>query len=133
MPKPVTLTAPRAYEIADAFGQASSAILEYRVSNRSSLSKAEARALESAEDRLDSLVVLFRGYGIALLAADAQAAATELTQAITKARNALNTIENVKTAIRIAGAVADLAVAVLAVNPKGVADAAAEIGKLAKT
>jgi hypothetical protein len=117
------LTTTEAYEIADSFAQASARILDFRVTNRGTLSKDEASELEKYEDRLDHMVVLFRGYGIRLIGEGAQVAVLELRSAIDLGKDALAKINKIKKAILVAGALVDLAVAVLAKDSKGIVGA----------
>lgn len=120
----IELTVDEAYKIADNFKQASGRILDFRIANRSALSSDESDKLEMSEDRLDQMVVLFRGYGIKLIAENAQEAVNELKTAIDLGKNTLAKIKKIKKAIEIASALADLAAAVLAapltMNPKAV-------------
>ncbi len=125
MANETNLTKEEAYEIADKLALASARILEFRVEIRDPpLSNEEADELEKCEDSLDSLVVLFRSYGIQLIGSDANEAVTELKSAIDAAKKTLEKINTIKKTIRIAGAVVDLAVAVLAKDPKGIINAA---------
>lgn len=133
MANELQLTEAEAYEIADSFAQASAGILDFRVTNRSSLSDDEATDLEKCEDRLDHMVVLFRGYGIRLIGAGAQEAVSELKCAIAFGKNSIAKINKIKTAIKIAGAFVDLAVAVLAKDPKGIFTAAEGVRTVAKS
>jgi len=126
------LTQEEAYEIADSFAQASARILDFRITNRSTLSEDEARDLEKCEDSLDHMVVLFRGYGIRLIAAGAQHAVAELKSAIALGKGAIAKINKIKKAIKIATALVDLAVAVLAKDPKGIVAAAKSVQTAAK-
>lgn len=127
MAKKIELTVDEAYEIADSFAQASASFLNYRVENRNSLSQSQLDQLERCEDSLDSMVVLFRGYGIKLIGAEAESAVEELKSAIALGKGAIEKITKVKKAIAIAGAVVDLAVAVLAQDPKGILTAASGV------
>lgn len=120
MANELQLTEAEAYEIADSFAQASARILDFRVTNSGALSNDEASDLEKSEDSLDHMVVLFRGYGIRLIGAGAQDAVSELKSAINLGKEAIAKINKIKKAIKIAGALVDLAVAVLAKDPKGI-------------
>lgn len=126
------LTKDEAYEIADSFAQASARILDFRVTNLSSLSDEEATDLEKCEDRLDHMVVLFRGYGIRLIGAGAQEAVSELKSAIALGKDVIAKINKIKKAIKIAGALVDLALAVLAKDTKGILSAAKGVQTAAK-
>lgn len=121
------LTAEEAYAIADGFAQASARLLDFRVAHGNLLADEQAFELERCEDTLDHLVVLFRGYGIELIGARGQEAVVELRGAIADAKLKLGQITQTKKAIKIAGALVDLAVAVLAKDPKGVLAAAKDI------
>lgn len=121
-----------AYEIADSFAQASARILDFRVTNRGSLSNDEATELEKCEDSLDHMVVLFRSYGIKLIGAGADEAITELKSAIDLGKKTIAKIDKIKKAIKIAGALVDLAVAVLAKDPKAILAAAQGVQGAAK-
>lgn len=132
MANELQLTEAEAYEIADSFAQASARILDFRVTNQSSLSDDEATDLEKCEDSLDHMVVLFRGYGIRLIGAKAQNAVSELKSAIALGKETIAKINKIKKAIKIAGALVDLAVAVLAKDPKGILAAAKGVQTAAK-
>lgn len=125
------LSVSEAYEIADTFAQASARILDYRVNNRSSLSYEDASSLEKYEDSLDHMVVMFRGLGIKLIGAKADIAINELKQAVSAGRDAISQISQVKEAIKLAGAIVDLAVAVLAKDSKAILSAAKTVANAA--
>jgi hypothetical protein len=132
MANELQLTEKEAYEIADSFAQASARVLDFRITNRSTLSEDEALDLEKCEDRLDHMVVLFRGYGIRLIAAGAQDAVTEPNSAIALGKDAIAKVNKIKKAIKLASALVDLAVAVLAKDPKGIVAAAKSVQMAAK-
>jgi len=132
MANELQVTEKEAYEIADSFAQASARVLDFRITNRSTLSEDEALYLEKCEDRLDHMVVLFRGYGIRLMAAGAQDAVTELKSAIALGKDAIAKVNKIKKAIKLASALVDLAVAVLAKDPKGIVAAAKSVQTAAK-
>jgi len=132
MAKVLQLTQAEAYEIADSFAQASACILDFRIQNRSSLSDDEATDLEKSEDSLDHMVVLFRGYGIRLIGSLAQDAVSELKAAISLGKEVIARINSIKKAIKIAGTLVDLAVAVLAKDPKGILAAVKGVQTAAK-
>lgn len=124
MANELQLPTAEAYEIADSFAQASARILDFRVTNRSSLSDGESTDLEKCEDSLDHMVVLFRGYGIRLIGAGAQEAVSELKSAIVLGKETIAKVNKIKKVIKIAGALVDLAVALLAKDPQGLLAAA---------
>lgn len=132
MDNELQLTEIEAYEIADSFAQASARILDFRITNRSTLSDDEASDLEKCEDNLDHMVVLFRGYGIRLIDAKAQNAVSELKVAIALGKETIAKINKIKEAIKVANALVDLAVAVLAKDPKGIVAAAKGVKTAAK-
>lgn len=118
------LPAKEACAIADSFAQASARLLDLRIAKGNLLSAEEAFALEKCEDTLDHLVVLFRGYGIQLIGAKAQPAMVELKAAVALAKITIEKSGEIKQAIKIAAALVDLAVAVLAKDPKAILGAA---------
>lgn len=118
-----------AYEIADSFAQASSRVLDYRVSHRAELTPSEAQELEQCEDRLDHMVVMFRGYGIRLIGAGAADAVAELKLAVAGARETLEQVARTKKAIKVAASLVDLAAALLSRDPKAVLAAAKGLRK----
>lgn len=132
MANELQMTKAEAYEIADSFAQASARILDFRVANRSSLSDDEATDLEKYEDSLDHMVVLFRGYGIRLIGAGAQEAVSELKSEIALGKETIAKVNKIKKVIKIAGALVDLAVALLAKDPKGLLAAAKGVRTAAK-
>jgi Ribonuclease G/E len=132
MANKLELTVEKSYELADSFAQASARILDFRISNRDSLTPEEAARLERCEDSLDSMVVLFRGYGITLIGAGAGKAAEELKRAIEAGKSAIETINKVKNAIKIAEALVVLSVAVLSKNTRDVLAAAKTLKSVAK-
>jgi hypothetical protein len=132
MKNEIVLKTEDAYQIADNFALASARILEFRVTNRASLSKKDATQLEKCEDTLDSMVVLFRGYGIRLIGANAEGAVTKLKLAIDSAKKTLETISNIKMALNVASALVDLAHAVLRQDPDGIIEAAKRVTSLSK-
>jgi len=121
------VTAKEAYEIADSFAQASARMLDFRIANSNVLSDEDASKLERCEDTIDHLVVLFRGYGIRLIGAKAREAMVELQAAVDVARLTIEKINKTKKVIKIAGALVDLAVAVLAKDPKAILGAAKKV------
>jgi hypothetical protein len=132
MANKLELTVKKSYELADSFAQASARILDFRISNRDSLTPEEAARLERCEDSLDSMVVLFRGYGITLIGAGAGKAAEELKLAIEAGKSAIETINKVKSAIKIAEALVVLSVAVLAKNTRDILAATKTLKSVAK-
>ncbi|HET7831384.1 MAG TPA: hypothetical protein VFK88_00315 [Gallionella sp.] len=118
------LTAEEAYEIADSFAQASARVLDYRIAHRDHLAPAESDELEKCEDRLDHMVVMFRGYGIQLIGAKASDAVLELKAAIEIAKAAMEQVEKIKDAIKLASALVELAVALTSKDPKAILAAA---------
>ena len=132
MANKLELTVEKSYELADSFAQASARILDFRISHRDSLTPQEAARLERCEDSLDSMVVLFRGYGITLIGAGAGKAADELKLAIEAGKSAIETIHKVKSAIKIAEALVVLSVAVLSKNTRDILTAAKTLKSVAK-
>ena len=132
MANKLELTVKKSYELADSFAQASARILEFRISNRDLLTPEEAARLERCEDSLDSMVVLFRGYGITLIGTGAGKAAEELKLAIEAGKSAIETINKVKSAIKIAEALVVLSVAVLSKNTRDILAAAKTLKSVAK-
>jgi hypothetical protein len=118
------LTTEEAYEIADSFAQASARVLDFRISNRATLTREESAELEKCEDRLDHLVVLFRGYGIQLIGTKAAEAIAEIKDAIGAAKTAIENAAKVKNAIKLASGLVDLAMAIVSKNPKTILEAA---------
>jgi hypothetical protein len=128
MEQKTNFTGKEAYEIADKFALVSARILEFRVEKRDPPLSDEASAeLEKYEDSLDAIVVLFRGHGIQLIGTKANEAMAELKSAIEAGKTMLEQIKTIKKALKIAGTVVDLAVAVLAKDPKGILDAAQSV------
>ncbi len=132
MANKLELTVKKSYELADSFAQASARILDFRISNRDLLTPEEAARLERCEDSLDSMVVLFRGYGITLIGTGAGKAAEELKLAIEAGKSAIETINKVKSAIKIAEALVVLSVAVLSKNTRDILAAAKTLKSVAK-
>lgn len=124
MTSQLDLTTEQAYEIADSFAQASARVLDYRIAHRGSLTPEESDELERCEDRLDQMVVMFRGYGIQLIGAKAAEAVVELKAAIDIAKTTLEQIEKIKDAINLAGALVELAAALTSKNAKAIMAAA---------
>ena len=118
------LSADESYAIADSLAQASASLLDFRVAHGELLSDEQAFELERCEDTLDHLVVLFRGYGIHLIGAKSREAVVELQRAVDGAKLKLGQITATKKAIKIADDLVDLAVAVLAKDPKALLAAA---------
>jgi len=130
MAEKTILPEKEAYEIADKFALISAQILEFRIEKREPpLSDENAAELEKYEDSLDALVVLFRNYGIQLIGKNTGNAVAELRNAVEAGKTKLMQVNSIKQAVRIAGAVVDLAVAVLAREPKGILNAAQKVMK----
>jgi hypothetical protein len=124
MAKILSLSAEQSFEIADSFAQMSGKVLDFRISKSTALKPKESSALEKAEDNLDHLVVLFRANGIQLLGSEAKDAIAELSSAIIIAKKKITKIAKIKKAIEIATSVVELAVAILAKDPKAILIAA---------
>ncbi|NTW07187.1 MAG: hypothetical protein HGA29_05015 [Syntrophaceae bacterium] len=128
MAEKTILPEKEAYEIADKFALISAQILEFRIEKREPpLSDEDAAELEKYEDSLDALVVLFRNYGIQLIGKKANEATVELRNAVEAGKKTLKQVNTIKQAINIAGALVDLAVAVLSREPKGILNAAQKV------
>jgi len=132
MPKTTELGLEASFEVADAFAQASAAILDFRVENNSSLDPNERSALEKAEDQLDHFVVIFRAHGIELIGAKAAQAAEDLKAAVEDAKAKLKKIAKIKKAIAIATSLVALAVALLSKDVKAVIAAVEAVNKAKK-
>lgn len=127
MAKELQLKKEDAYEIADSFAQASANILDFRFKNRKTLTNKDASDLEKCEDSLDQMVVLFRGYGIRLIADEAENAISELKSAIALGKDTITNVNKIKKAISVATALVNLAISVLAKDPKGIVAAAMSV------
>lgn len=118
------LTPEDAARIADSFAQASARVLDFRVAHRDQLSDDELDELEKREDLLDHMVVLFRNFTIQLIGEKAGEALAELKAAVDLARATIEKTRQVKNAIKLAGQLVDLAVALTSKNPKAILGAA---------
>lgn len=127
MRTPHALTKEETYAIADSLAQASSLVLDLRIRQRATLSQDEQVLLEKHEDHLDTLVSLFRAYGIYLITEDAQQASSELLQAIDKGKARLKRITDIKAGIDTAARLVDLGAALLSRDPVALLEAAAKL------
>jgi len=124
MAEQLNLTPQQAYAIADSLAQASARVLDYRVTYQDRLAPEDLKKLEECENALDHQVVQIRNHGIQLISAEAEGAVVELGEAIEAARTTITRIEQTRDAIRIAGSLIDLCVALTSKNPKAILAAA---------
>ncbi|MBX9401715.1 hypothetical protein K4L06_10365 [Lysobacter sp. BMK333-48F3] len=131
MSESIKIQAEAAYAIARTFSDIADRILELRIT-APDVDDEQARELERHEDQVRMFVVLFRKHGTLLLGEGAAQAAADLSGAIGEARDALQDIAQIKRALRIAGAVVALTIALQAGKVKAVSKAITAVVDTAK-
>lgn len=106
-------------EVADLFAQASSELLDYRIENKSKLTKDQRIDVENAETTIDGLVAILRGTATRLIAEEANASLEELKAQIEMANKTIAKIKEVKAVLNFVSALLTAAAAVVAGDVKG--------------
>lgn len=110
-------------EVADLLAQASSALLDFRIDNRSALTKAQRIEIEDAETSLDGLVAIMRGTATRLIAEEAAAPLGKLKAQIKRAQRTIKTIKKVKAVLGVVSALLGVAAAMVAGDVGGLISA----------
>lgn len=116
--------------LADQLALASSAILEFRISNKKRLKPEQRSELEDVETALDQLVAILRGTATRLLAKDAAEPLAQLKAAIDHAASTIAKIKRIKAGLAIAAALVNVAASLVGGDVKGLISAAKALKKV---
>jgi len=114
------VTATEARELAKAFRDAANSLADKRSEEWGDLKPAQRQELE---DRYWSLLTHasdMTTLAVGLSLEDTQASASRIVEQIEKATKAIKTVNNIRTSLRIAGALLVLAASIIAQNPPAI-------------
>ena len=116
-------------ELADLFAQVSAEMLDYRIENKSKLTKDQRIQIEDAETTVDGFVAILRGTATRMIVEEAKTPLSELKAQIHKANNSIAKIKRIKAVLNLISAILTAAAAVVVGDVKGLITATESLKK----